>query len=199
MHESLNNNLYNCLHEKRWKTAVELGSFALTDPMKKEVSEIGLRMRVINVAIALKFAGKMEAAQKLLDSVDWSASYRDFKLAICVLNDNFDEAVKIMESIGKSGEIIQQHSYHIWPLFYKFRERVDFYSTYEKIYGEPYFAMVPAAAAVKKEVATAVAKRAGERKMVQPKPVQLANEIIIPTARPTRARKRLTNGETKTD
>lgn len=143
LHRSLNENLYNCLEGKRWKTAAELGRFALSEPMRKSVSEIDYRIRVINVAIALKFSEREEEARTLLSSLDWSASYRDFKLALCVLDDRFDEAIAIMESIGKSGEILRQHSYHTWPLFHRFRERPDFYKTYEKIYGEPYLANVP--------------------------------------------------------
>ena len=143
IHQSLNNNLYCCLEEKRWQVAAELGDFALTEPMRKNVSEIDYRIRVINVAIALKFSEQEEPARKLLGTLDWSASYRDFKLALYVLEDQFDEAVSLMLSIGKSGEILQQHSYHTWPLFHKFRERPEFYATYEKIYSEPYLAKVP--------------------------------------------------------
>ncbi|HSV68999.1 MAG TPA: hypothetical protein VLI72_02715 [Methylibium sp.] len=143
MHKSVNECLYNALEAKRWKTAAELGEFALSEPMRKNVPEIDLRIRVVNWAIALKFSDRDPVARKLLRSFDWSASYRDFKLAIHVLEDNFEEAVKIMKSIGKSGEMLEQHYYHSWPLFHKFRERPEFYATYEAIYGEPYLAKVP--------------------------------------------------------
>lgn len=139
---SLNDNLYATLEGKRWKIAAELGSFALTDPMRKAASEIDLRIRVINTAIALKFSNKADDACKLMKTLDWSASYRDFKLARAVLEDRFEEAIEIMEEIGRSGELIEQESYHIWPLFHKFRERPEFYETYEKIYGTPYLTRV---------------------------------------------------------
>lgn len=138
LHESINNILYEYLYRAQWGVAAELGRFSLNDSMKKNVSEISLRMRVINVAIGLKFSGSQEECKSLLSSMDWSASYRDFKLAIAVLEDDFDGAIKIMESIGKSGEIVKQNSYHTWPLFHKFRERQDFYKTYKDIYGEEY-------------------------------------------------------------
>jgi len=143
MHESINDQLYQCLEHKRWKVAAEIGSFALSDPMRKGVSEIDLRIRTVNVAISLKFSGKEEDAKRLLNSFDWTASYRDFKLAIFVLQDRFDEAIKLMLSIGRSGELINQSAYYTWPLFHKFRERPDFYSTYQEIYGEPYQTQVP--------------------------------------------------------
>ncbi|WP_148280161.1 hypothetical protein [Rubrivivax gelatinosus] len=142
LHESLNDRLYQALEHKRWKTATELGSFALSDPMRKNASDIQVRVRAINCAIAYKFAGDDASCKRLLNSFDWSASYRDFKLAILVLTDEFDNAVKMMERIGRSGEILEQSSYYTWPLFNKFRERPEFYVTYEKIYGEPYLAQV---------------------------------------------------------
>lgn len=143
-HESVNDTIYRCLEGKRWVTASELGNFAITTPMKKDSTEILLRVRVINCAIALKFCDRSAESNALLKSFDWTASYRDFKLAILVLEDKFEEAVRVMESIGKSGELITQDAYHSWPLFHKFRERPDFYVTYEKIYGESYAAKVNA-------------------------------------------------------
>jgi hypothetical protein len=143
LHDSINDQIYQCLEHKRWRLAAELGTFSLSDPMRKGVSEINLRIRTINTAIGLKFAGREDEARRLLKSGDWTASYRDFRLAIHVLEEEYDKAIEIMMSIGKSGEILNQSSYFSWPLFHKFRERPEFYSTYEKIYGEAYATQVP--------------------------------------------------------
>lgn len=143
LHSSINDRIYQCLEHKRWRLAAELGIFALSEPMRKGVTEIKLRIRTINVAIGLKFAERDGEARRLLNAGDWTASYRDFKLAILVLEEKYEDAIAIMISIGKSGEILQQSSYYSWPLFHKFRERPEFYSTYEKIYGEPYATQVP--------------------------------------------------------
>ncbi|MSQ70313.1 MAG: hypothetical protein EXR27_03340 [Betaproteobacteria bacterium] len=35
LHNSINNALYDCLEQKRWRLASELGTFALSEPMKK--------------------------------------------------------------------------------------------------------------------------------------------------------------------
>lgn len=138
IHESINNTLYELLEQKRWKIASELGIFALSDLMRKDISDIDLRIRVINVAIAHKFSNEMELAQKLLNEFDWSASYRDFKLAISVLVDDFPEASRLMKSIGRNGEIIRQNHYHQWPLFFKFKKHQEFFVAYEQVYGEPF-------------------------------------------------------------
>ncbi len=138
MHQELNEAVFNCLRQKRWNLAAELTDFVLSESMKRGVSEVDLRIRVVNSAIGLKFSGKDAEARKLLSSIDWSASYRDFKLAIAVLEERFEDAVSLMKSIGKRGEIVDQHGYHTWPLFSKFRERPEFYAAYLEIYDQPF-------------------------------------------------------------
>jgi len=138
MHGALNDTLFKCLQQKRWHLVAELEDFVLSIPMRKDVSEIDLRIRIVNAAIGLKFSGKDAEAVRLLESVDWSASYRDFKLAIAVLLEKYDEAIVIMKGIGKTGEILEQHSYHSWPLFTRFREHPEFYEAYAHIYGEAF-------------------------------------------------------------
>lgn len=83
--EAANSAIYSLLERKRWLTAGEFGQFALTEMMKKNLDEADLRIRIVNTSIGLKFSGKAAAASALLDSIDWSASYRDFKLATATL------------------------------------------------------------------------------------------------------------------
>jgi hypothetical protein len=138
IHRALNDTIFHCLQQKRWRFVAELEDFVLSDPMRKDISEIDLRIRIVNASIGLKFSGRDADAVKLLDSVDWSASYRDFRLATAVLKEQYPEAVAIMRSIGKNGEIIDQSDYHTWPLFTRFRERPEFYEAYFEIYGEAF-------------------------------------------------------------
>lgn len=138
MQVALNESLYSCLQNRRWNFVSELDDFVLSEPMRRGITDIDLRIRVINVAIGHKFSKKDGEAKKLLESLDWSATYRDFKLSIAVLEENYPEAVEIMRSIGKAGELVDQDAYHSWPLFTKFRQRPEFYETYEQIYGEPF-------------------------------------------------------------
>lgn len=138
IHRALNDTIFNCLQQKRWRFVAELEDFVLGEPMRRDVSEIDLRIRIVNACIGLKFSGKDAQAEKLLQSVDWSASYRDFRLATAVLHEKYAEAVDIMRSIGKNGEIIDQADYHTWPLFTRFRERPEFYEAYFEIYGEAF-------------------------------------------------------------
>lgn len=138
IHTALNDTIFHSLQQKRWRFVAELEDFVLSDPMRKDISDIDLRIRIVNASIGLKFSGKDAEAAKLLDSVDWSASYRDFRLATAVLHENYAEAIEVMKSIGKSGEIIGQTDYHVWPLFTRLRERPEFYEAYFEIYGEAF-------------------------------------------------------------
>jgi hypothetical protein len=138
IHTALNGTIFHCLQQKRWRFVAELEDFVLSDPMRKGISEIDLRIRIVNASIGLKFSGRDSDAAKLLDSVDWSASYRDFRLATAVLHEKYLDATEIMRSIGKTGEIIRQSDYHTWPLFTRFRERPEFYEAYFDIYGEAF-------------------------------------------------------------
>lgn len=89
----------------------------------------------INRALAQKFAGK--EFQKGLESVNWQAFHPKYKLALDVLNNNFEDAGKAMksaaiqESVGKSG-------FRSWPLFKEFRNTEIFHKTYLETYKEEY-------------------------------------------------------------
>ncbi|WP_213385375.1 hypothetical protein [Acinetobacter pittii] len=136
LHLSLNNTVYDFLLNKKWRFVSELGDFVFSKPMLKDIQDIHYKIRIVNYTIGLKFSDQNSKAEEMLSSVDWSANYRDFRLAIAVLKENYSDAIQIMKSIGKNGELIEQHSYHIWPLFSRFREQQEFYDAYYEIYGE---------------------------------------------------------------
>lgn len=133
--EALNSTIYELLHKKRWKSAAHFGRFGLQEPMVRRTTHLARRIRVVNTAIALVNLDQQAAAEVLLDQEDWSASIREFKLATAVLKGQHNEAAKIMQDIGKSGELVNQMAYHAWPLFNKFRDQPEFQAAYEAIYG----------------------------------------------------------------
>jgi hypothetical protein len=136
--EAANRALYELLSEQRWNTATEISKFCITEPMIKEIEEITLRIRYVNSAIARKFSGDEAGCKECLEKLDWGASFRDFRLAIAVLNDDFETAAGLMRLIGKNGEMVDELAYHQWPLFYKFRESSEFLNSYKEIYGTSY-------------------------------------------------------------
>jgi hypothetical protein len=133
-HQAANSTIYEILRDKRWRTTSHLAEFSLNEQMTKSISDLDLRIRIINAAIACKALGQDERAKAHVASIDWSASYRDFKLAIAVLEDRFSDAAEIMKSIGPKGEIVSELAYHEWPLFHKFRESAEFLNAYQEIF-----------------------------------------------------------------
>jgi hypothetical protein len=199
-HKSVNDILYSNLQNERWRFIGLLSDFVFTEPMKRSISEIDLRIRIVNVTIGLMFAKRKDEARALIRTLDWSASYRDFKLAIAVLDEDYDAAVQLMRSIGKSGELIDQMAYHVWPLFTKFRERSEFYDTYQQIYGESFAEQVKteidSAAAIanvatrsKRSPMTEVATVDGESEIV-PGPINVTDCETDSVAAPVPTRKK---------
>ena len=97
-----------------------------------------MRMSIVNYAIALKQDSASESIEEILDTLDWTDTALDFKLARAVLLEDFEEGAKIMMQIGKEGEIIREEAYHMWPLFREFIGSEVFRRTYEEIYGYPF-------------------------------------------------------------
>ena len=128
--------IFDYLHMEQWGKAICLSKFALNLPNIS--SETNERLFRVNYAIALNAIGQDKAAKNVLDKKDWSATTYDFKLAYAVVTKNYEEAMKFMIKIGLEGEYITELSYHDWPLFRDFRDREEFLSGYEKVYGYKY-------------------------------------------------------------
>lgn len=136
--KSIGSSVYEWLHLKRWALAARLGEFSLSREMAADAEEIDLCIRTVNVAIAYKKCDRESDVVRTLNSRDWTAAIREFKLANAILNDEHENAAAIMMMIGQSGEIMDQDSYHQWPLFIDFRERKEFLDAYRTIYGHDF-------------------------------------------------------------
>ncbi|WP_308922585.1 hypothetical protein [Janthinobacterium sp. J1-1] len=135
---SMNANIYDLLKIKNWALAAEFGRFALSQIFIANCREMDVRIRVVNTSIALSNLKKEKETFSLLEKFDWSACIREFKLADAVLRNDSKKACEIMVSIGKKGELIEQLSYHQWPLFYNFCDSKEFQDAYFSIYSIPY-------------------------------------------------------------
>ena len=129
-------NIFDFLHTERWVYAISLSKFALALP--RISTETFERIYSVNYAIALKAINKDSAARNILDKKDWTATAYDFKLAYAIITDNYKEAQELMKKIGKKGELIDELSYHDWPLFRDFRDSDEFFCGYEEVYGYKY-------------------------------------------------------------
>jgi len=134
--QNLNLLIFDFLHMEAWGKAISLSKFALNLP---DISNDQMeRMFSVNYAIALKAINKGNAAKNVLDKKDWSATSYDFRLAYSVLCEDYEVAGKLMNKVGKEGELISEIAYHDWPLFREFRDRVEFFENYESVYGYKY-------------------------------------------------------------
>lgn len=183
--EAANDAVYALLQRRHWNLASEIGAFLLTDSMRQDLDEMTLKVRLINTAIGCKFANQEERCFKLLDDADWSASVREFKLAVSVLRDDFDAAAGLMRDIGKKGELIEQIAYHTWPLFRSFRNDQRFHSAYKAVYGVDF-----ATTFQKSEVGTALAEL-----VVDGKRVEVGKSRGEKAAKAVRKRVRAPNGK----
>lgn len=132
--EALHITTYEFLSEERYPLVKLLLSFAV-DTLKKQASDQIRRLNLINLAIAQYFSGEKDVARKLIASQDWSACEDKFKLAVAVLQNSNEEAVRIMKRIGTNGEITREH-YSSWPLFKEFRHSKEFLNAYKVLFGE---------------------------------------------------------------
>ena len=95
-------------------------------------------MYIINYCIALIALGEDKASLNLLKRKDWSAVSLDFRLAYSVITKDWSEAQKFMLKLGREGELVNEMSYHDWPLFRQFRETTEFYEGYSEVFGYRY-------------------------------------------------------------
>ena len=124
---------YDFLAQADWPCAIMAGNFAISLPSHADTAK--KIILTINLIIAFKNCKLDEEANKLLDSVDWSALCYDFRLAEKVLREDYDVALEIMEKIGTQGDFVIEHSYHVWPLFSAFRETTQFLKGYKQVFG----------------------------------------------------------------
>jgi len=123
---------YNLLHAEKWKLVKNIGEFGLNLPRMS--NDENRKMLNVNYAQAFKWSGDNSRANKIIKKLDWSSCKDEFKLAVCIIKDDFKNARTHMISIGEKGKMIQKQDYHDWPLFREFRKSTEFLTTYNKIY-----------------------------------------------------------------
>jgi hypothetical protein len=132
----LNSTIYDMLLSKEWKQAQIFGEFAVKLPQFS--SDVEKKIATMNYVMSIKFDGAKEKAKEILNATDWSASSYDFKIAKAILIDDFDGAAKLMITMGSKGELIDEYCYHMWPLFFEFRQSEQFIKAFKKIYKHPF-------------------------------------------------------------
>lgn len=132
---ALNEICYSLLTSGQFELADILLDFA--HKQNKHYNDSTKNLFIVNKSLSNYLNNKVEKAQEIIESKDWSASSDDFKLAHLIISEKFDDAYNLMKKIGNKGEVDKVH-YKTWPLFYKLREEEKFKETYNEIFGEEY-------------------------------------------------------------
>jgi hypothetical protein len=132
---SLISTTHNLIAMDRYDLAIALLDFA-TLTLDKHFSDETRRTFVLNRALAYKMNKQENICSLILTKDDWTGSRDEFQLAVAVLSDNFNLAIKLMEKIGPSEA--QDLCYREWPLFKELRKTFEFHRTYEKIFNKPF-------------------------------------------------------------
>jgi hypothetical protein len=132
----LNQVIFDLLDDNKYDLVIIIANFA-TDVIKTFSSEQLRKFIIINKAIALKLLGKEKECKNVIKKEDWSIG-NEFKLAKLVLEENYDEAGKLMIKIGTNDELVNQKAYNKWPLFKLFRKTEQFKTSYLELYNEEF-------------------------------------------------------------
>lgn len=103
---------------------------------RKSTDAIRLQAR-LNLAQAYKWSGDNGTCDKLLNEVEWGTLGNLYKLTNAVLRDKFDDASRIMRSMGRSMEI-EKNWYREWPIFKEFVKSSEFLAAYKRVYREDF-------------------------------------------------------------
>jgi hypothetical protein len=130
---ALNSIAYRLITEHKYDLAICFLEFA-TNVLKTYSSEEARLIFVINLSQAYKWANRSEDCERVITSVDWSATSPKFKLGREVLLDHYAKAADLMRAIGRSQEV-PQVAYRDWPLFQNWVKSPEFLTAYKDTFG----------------------------------------------------------------
>jgi len=136
--EHLANLIFEFLKREQWQFVLRMSelSEALGKRSNQHLREARIaKILLINHAQAAKWSGNPKLAMKLLDSVDWTDGAIEFRLAVAVIKEEYDNAATLMRMAGSNAELCPIHGYVGWPIFREFRLTPQFAAAFESIFG----------------------------------------------------------------
>lgn len=124
--------IYDLIRKGDYNLASVLSDFA-TKSYVKDFDKSHTYLKCVNKALVYYLSGNKDKCKDIISKEDWSATNNSFKLAVAVLEENYEQACIIMKEIGKKDNILD--AYREWPLFNVFRESPLFKETYKEIFG----------------------------------------------------------------
>ncbi len=132
---NLNDVCFNLVSKRKNTLASVLLEFAISLP--KHHSDTIKRMMAINLAQAYKRSDKCEKCMEVLKRFDWSATGYEFKLAVSVLNEEYEQSAKLLKTVVNAGDLSEQEVVD-WPLFIEFRKTEEFLDAYKELFDKDY-------------------------------------------------------------
>jgi hypothetical protein len=141
LNEFFNNEIcIKLIQNKNYVLSRNILKFIL-DNFKGVTTEAFTKVFVINYALVNKLDGNDNEARNIIKKEDWTACNNDLKLAVSIINGDFEETFDLMEKIGKHGDIITMENYRNDPIFIPIRKMDRFRDLYKKIYNEDYLSL----------------------------------------------------------
>jgi hypothetical protein len=134
----LNNVIYETICEEKYDIAITLSEFA-TDKNTKHSNKLDEKYFVLNHAQAYKWKGDTEKCREILSKYDFSESKEDILVAKYSLEDDVDNVIKSMKSIGSESDIMNEEAFATWEIFKEMRTKDVFQKTFEEIFRKPLY------------------------------------------------------------
>lgn len=116
--DALNENIFDTISDGRYTAAQYLGEYGRG--VCKSPDSVR-RNTVLNLAQAYKWAGKPDRALQVVVAEDWTSCSLRFQLAVAVIKDDFETAVRLLPLALKSGDV-STPLIETWPIFREFRK-----------------------------------------------------------------------------
>lgn len=89
----------------------------------------------VNYCIAMKRLGKQDEVIKFISQRDWSSVMSEYKLAKCILLDDYSDMSALMMKIGDKSDIFTKESYCDFPIFTFVHENEEFKKSFFEVFG----------------------------------------------------------------
>ena len=137
---ALNQAAYQFIIEGRLVVAENMLKFA-SGLKTTGCTEFTRRMIIVNRANALRKLKRQEEAEKVLASMDWSATSNYFQISVAAVRGDVEGVVSRMEAVktdnpGEDQKISKQE-FRDWPVFDQMRTEEKFRNEFERVFGEP--------------------------------------------------------------
>jgi hypothetical protein len=132
---AVNQECYNLIRAKQYVVAIRILEY-MHGLKNVNVTEIVRRMIVVNLASAHAHTKSEEQCEKILASLDWSASSDNFKICVAALRKDVDEVCRLMPFVVRM-TLVEKENFREWPVFDLIRDDPRFSKAFFDIFGEP--------------------------------------------------------------